>query len=392
MLTPRDFEKNASTRKFFSVLKDANTEGVTDIELVADAIVRYAVVKKLRLHPGKLKLEHADIKEVLDFVMPLERRAGSKDVLTMLPLGFSFSVMDTGHYRVVSYRSRQGVAMSIRKLPYTIPDIEMLGIPKVVSDTFFKSRNGLFLVTGPTGSGKTTTIVSLLEHENCDNNIKIITLENPVEFRFLESKAQVQQLELGTDIRTLEDGLYYILHSNPAIMFLGEIRSPEEARACLRAGETAHRVITSYHVPDSASAIERLLHEVGDTPVARRILANSLIAVLNQRMFVRPVESRGNGNEEAEGGSALRFFYAWEFLPVAPNPQIVQRISSGDFEGIRTLFDKSNAQKRRDSNIISFKDSIDELTARGIIDEKMLRDYRYYDFLDQDMIAKGETR
>lgn len=386
MLTSRDFEKNASTKKFLSVLKDANTEGVTDIELVADAIIRYAVVKKLRLHPGKLKLEHADIKEVLDLVIPLERRAGNKDVLTMLPLGFSFSVMDTGHYRVVSYRSRQGVAMSIRKLPYIIPDIEMLGIPKVAADTFFKSRNGLFLVTGPTGSGKTTTIVSLLEHENCNNNIKIITLENPVEFRFLESKGQVQQLELGTDIRTLEDGLYYILHSNPAIMFLGEIRSPEEARACLRAGETAHRVITSYHVPDSASAIERLLHEVGDTPVARRILANSLIAVLNQRMFVRPVESRGNGNKEDKG--ELRFFYAWEFLPVAANPQIISRIASGDFEAIRDLFAKSNAQKRRESNIISFKDSTDELIARGIIDETMLKDY----FLEQDLTAKGEIR
>jgi twitching motility protein PilT len=375
MLNKSGFASNAH-KKFFSILEEANSGLTTDIEIVSQDIVRFGLIKKLRLSNNNVKFTNPELKEVLDLIVPEKiKREIKVDINDILPCGFSFSVKDTGHYRVLAYLTKHGISLSIRKLPYTIPDIEMLGIPDSMTEMFFKARSGLFIVTGPTGSGKTTTIASMLEHINQSRHCKIVTIENPIEYVYLNSCSAFFQMEVGTHINTVHDAMYHVLRSNPEIIFLGEIRSREEARACLSICETGHVVITSYHVPDSVSAIERLIYEIGDIEITKNIIASNLIGVLNLRLFIS--SSKDSDGKLPDG----RFFYAFEYLPVLNNPVVKKMISEMKFSEVRKFFiDTPSEQKKL--GLMSFSESIRNLYAKGLASETLLNQHKYYDVLE----------
>lgn len=375
MLNKTSFTTNAH-KKFYSVLEEANTDLTTDIEIVSQDIVRFSLVKKLRLSKKNIKFTNPELKEILDLIFPDKIRREIKiDTNDVLPCGFSFSVKDTGHYRVLAYLTKHGISLSIRKLPYTIPDIELIGIPNAITDMFFNARSGLFIVTGPTGSGKTTTIASMLEHINQERYCKIVTIENPIEYVYLNSCSAFFQMEIGTHIRTIHDAMYHVLRSNPEIIFLSEIRSREEAQACLSICETGHVAITSYHVPDSVSAIERLIYEIGNAEITKNVIASNLIGVLNLRLYISENKSFDDKTLDS------KFFYAFEYLPVANNPVVKKMIAEMRFYEIRKFFIDTPAEQKR-LGLISFSDSIKNLYTKGLASEILLNQYKYYDVLE----------
>lgn len=382
MMSEGKFQSNAQ-RKFLQVLKDANTQIFTDIEIIANDFVRFGLLKKLVVSPSRSKFSEAEIKEILDTIAPVRIAIdlGKKELFEVLPVGFSFSVKDVGHYRVLASLTKHGLSLSIRKLPFLIPDIETLGIPPRAVNMFANARDGLFLVTGPTGSGKTTTIASMLEYINQQRFSKIITIENPIEYVFVNARSAFYQIEIGTHVTSIDASLYHVLRSNPEIIFIGEIRSANEAKVCLSAAETGHVVVTSYHVPDSVAAIERLIYEVGESDVTRRIIASSLIAVLNQRLFlVKGDRTNGGSPEEIDSNvSNVKFVYACELLPVANNPIVKKKIVDMDFLGIRKIFEDPTS-KFKELGLITFGESLKSLYLSGLLSHKELHEHKYYDF------------
>ncbi|MBE0427207.1 MAG: Flp pilus assembly complex ATPase component TadA [Nitrospirae bacterium] len=374
MLNKSGFTGNAQ-KKFLSILEEANTGLTTDIEIVSQDIVRFGLIKKLRLAENKVKFTNPELKEILDLILPEKIKREIKiDINDVLPCGFSFSVKDTGHYRVLAYLTKHGISLSIRKLPYTIPDIELLGIPESITDMFLNARGGLFIVTGPTGSGKTTTIASMLEKINQSRHCKIVTIENPIEYVYLNSCSAFFQVEVGTHVHTVQDAMYHVLRSNPEIIFMGEIRSKEEAQACLSICETGHVVVTSYHVPDSVSAIERLIYEIGDIEITKNIIASNLIGALNLRLFI-------SDSKDSEGQlPETRFFYAFEYLPVSNNPVVRKMISEMKFSEIRKFFIDTPYEQKK-TGLVSFSESIRSLYLKGLASEVLLNQHRYYDIL-----------
>jgi len=374
-------------RRFLNVLKEANKDVVTDIEIISQDYVRFGLLKKLKVCPLREKFSEAEVKEILDSIVPtkIAVELGKKQLFEVLPIGFSFSIKDVGHYRVLASLMIHGLALSIRKLPFTIPELETLGVPQHAIDMFTQAKSGLFLVTGPTGSGKTTTIAALLEHINQSRYSKIVTVENPIEYAFTNSTSTFYQIEIGTHVKSINEAVYHILRSNPEIVSIGEIRSDEEAKACISAAETGHVVITSYHVPDSVAAIERLIYEIGNSEVTRRILASSLIAILNQRLFVVDIPVSNNG-DSVEGGKNIKFVYVCEFLPVSNNPIVKKKIIDMDFLGIRKIFEEPSAGMK-ELGVISFSDSIRIMSSKlkefGVpanAYSRLLNEHRYYDF------------
>lgn len=378
MISEGKFQSNAQ-RKFLQVLKEANKGVITDIEVIANDFVRFGLLKKLTICPSRTKFTEPEIREALDTIAPtrIGIEMGKKELFEVLPVGFSFSIQDVGHYRVLASLTKHGLSLSIRKLPFLIPDIEVLGIPPRAVNMFTNAKDGLFLVTGPTGSGKTTTIASMLEYINQQRFSKIITIENPIEYVFVNAQSAFYQIEIGTHVSSIEASLYHVLRSNPEIIFIGEVRSPEEARACLSAAETGHVVITSYHVPDTVAAIERLIYEIGDSEVTRRVIASSLIAVLNQKLFV--VHNDRTNGESSENVGDVRFVYACELLPVENNPVVKKKIIDMDFLGIRKIFEDPTT-KFRELGLITFNDSMRPLYLSGVVSKDMILKNKYYDF------------
>jgi len=197
-------------------------------------------------------------------------------------------------FRVNVARSRRDLFASLRPLPDAPPDDpDQLGLSAALVDRFLNLPDGLVLVTGPTGSGKTTTIAALLEVLNRKRDAKIITIEDPVEFEFQCRRAEVIQREVGIDVESYAAGVKEALRQNPDVIMLGEIRDADTAVTALQAVETGHLVISCLHAQSVVEAISRylLLGPAERAAEMRYVLARSLRIAINQRLL----RKRGGG-------------------------------------------------------------------------------------------------
>ncbi len=200
----------------------------------------------------------------------------------------SYSIAGLSRFRVSIFRQRGSVGCILRSIPYAIPTPEELGLPEVLKD-IIKARRGLVLVTGATGSGKSTTIASLVQLINETRNCHIITIEDPIEFLFPNKRSLVIQREVGTDTRTYEEALVAALRQDPDVIMLGEIRDKTTASICIKAAETGHLVISTLHTPDVISTLKRLtgLFSSGDLASEMARLADCLQALVSLRLVPR---------------------------------------------------------------------------------------------------------
>ena len=228
------------------------------------------------------KMTPADCEELILSIMDERQKELFKD---RGELDFSFSSPNIGRYRVNVFRQRGSVACAMRVVGTVIPKPESLGVPKSVIELCAKKR-GLVLVTGPTGSGKSTTLASLIDRINDNRNAHVITLEDPIEYLHTHRKAMINQREIGLDTHSYADALRAALREDPDVILVGEMRDYETINAAITAAETGHLVLSTLHTRSAAQTVERI---ISACPVEAQSaltlqLASVLAAVVTQTL------------------------------------------------------------------------------------------------------------
>ena len=199
---------------------------------------------------------------------------------------FAFSWRALARLRGNAFRSRGEVALALRLVPHEIPSFTDLGLPAVMED-FAQLRQGLILVTGPTGSGKSTTLASVINKINADRACHIITIEDPIEYVYNDRRAVVNQREVGTDTASFPQALRSALREDPDVLLVGEMRDLESIHFALTLAETGHLVFATLHTNDSAQALDRIVDVFpSDRQAQIRVqLASALTGIVYQRLL-----------------------------------------------------------------------------------------------------------
>jgi twitching motility protein PilT len=198
-----------------------------------------------------------------------------------------------GRYRINVFHRRGGMSAICRIIPETVPSMAELGLPRVMSQ-FSRLPNGLVLVTGPTGTGKSTTLAAMIRDINERESLNILTLEDPIEFVHKSMRSQVVQRELGTHVRSFQEGLRAALREDPDVILVGELRDVDTITLALEAAETGHLVLGTLHTRGAAQTIDRIVDSHGseNSNQVRHSLAENLKAVVSQEL-IRCSDGRG---------------------------------------------------------------------------------------------------
>jgi len=265
-----------------SFLKSAVTIGASDIHLAAN---EFPAVRK----DGKIIkinmpiLTETDIDEACDSLLPSSISHSHLD--NVFDLDFAYEIPGCARFRVNLSRRLGRYALVIRTIPYEIKSVAELHLPRAI-EQFSTLNNGLVLVTGPTGSGKSTTIAALIDYINKNYPKHIITIEDPVEFIFSNRKSIVSQRQIGIDTHSFPDGIKYALRQDPDVIFIGEIRDRETITSALKAAETGHLVFSTIHTNGAVQTVNRIVNmfEPSDRDNVRSQLASILRGTISQRL------------------------------------------------------------------------------------------------------------
>jgi twitching motility protein PilT len=227
-------------------------------------------------------LTKKDTEFVANTVMEQHSRKLPEDVKE---LDTSYTLANVGRFRVSIFRQRGSLGVVMRVIPHQIGTFKELNLPPVLG-TIAQFPNGLILVTGPTGNGKSTTLASMMRFINDNFDYNIITIEDPIEFLFTSNKSCIIQREVGLDTESFSVALRSAMRMNPDVIMVGELRDLETIDACMKASETGHLVLSTLHTHNTASSINRI---VGYYPSqaqenARQRLAESLVAIISLRL------------------------------------------------------------------------------------------------------------
>lgn len=265
----------------FRLLQMARAEAASDLHMTESSppVLRiHGRVTPVKAPPvGAEDIEHA-----FQQLTSAEQRAEFEQ---RLELDFGHTVPDVGRVRCNASMQRGKISLVIRLLPPGIPSLEDLGLPDVCKELVVEPR-GLVVVSGPTGSGKSTTLAAMVNHLNHTNKRCVITIEDPIEYVYTNLKCMVTQRELGNDTRSFAEALKHVLRQDPDVILVGEMRDIETAAAALTIAETGHLVLTTGHAPSASQAIERIIdifppHE---RHLAQSQLASLLVGVLCQSL------------------------------------------------------------------------------------------------------------
>lgn len=239
-----------------------------------------------RLVPAKMpELSHEQVQSIIYGVLTDRQKV---DLDQKRHVDLSFGVKVFGRFRCNVFFQRGTMAAAIRMIPLTVPSLAELGLPPVLQELCYRPR-GLILVTGPTGSGKSTTLAAMLQHINANRHLHILSIEDPIEFLHRDIKSSISQREVGSDAHSAQEALFSGLRQDPDIIMISEIRNAEMIQTALTAAETGHLVLTTLHTNDACGSIDRILDVF--PPDARnqvRVqLASSLLAVVSQQLLLR---------------------------------------------------------------------------------------------------------
>ena len=251
-------------------------------------------------------------------------------------IDFSYSIPQIGRYRVNVFHQRGSMAASIRLVSTKIPLPEELGIPKSVVDLYQKKR-GLVLVTGPTGSGKSTTLASIIDRINSMREVHVITLEDPIEYLHNHKKAMVNQREVGLDTHSYSNALRAALREDPDVILVGEMRDLETISTAITAAETGHLVLSTLHTIGAASTIDRIVdvfppHQQQQIRVQLSMVLES--AISQQLIPTADKKSRVAAFEVMHSTPAIK-----NLIREAKSPQINSTIQTSKKLGMQTMDD-----------------------------------------------------
>jgi twitching motility protein PilT len=230
-------------------------------------------------------LRPEDLKRCLEQVMSAEQR---ENFQAQKELDFAVGVQGLGRFRINVFQQRGSLGFSLRAIPFEIPALDELSLPMVLQEIAVYPR-GLVLVTGITGSGKSTTLASMVRHLNERRSVNIVTIEDPIEFLHRDVRSCISQREVGTDTLSFHHALRHVLRQDPDVILLGEIRDRETMETVLKAADTGHLVLSTLHTTDAAQTIGRIISffPPHQQPEVREILAGVLKAVISLRLIPR---------------------------------------------------------------------------------------------------------
>ncbi|MCH2138902.1 MAG: type IV pilus twitching motility protein PilT [Phycisphaerales bacterium] len=272
-----------------AMLTEALHQGASDIHLVPGHVPMYRIDTciKRTTHP---ELTASDVDSWIDAMTSEAHRAA---FATAMDVDLSWAVPDIGRFRVNIHRQRGVPAIAMRVVNDDVPPLETLGLPPIIEQLAMLPR-GLVLVTGDTGSGKSTTLAAMIALMNARQSKHIITLEDPVEYTFESDTCLIEQRELGEDLPSFASGLRHALRQDPDTILVGEMRDLETTALAMSAAETGHLVLSTLHTVNASQTVERIIdmYPAGQQNQIRAMLGNTLQAVVSQTLL-RRIDQRG---------------------------------------------------------------------------------------------------
>lgn len=334
-----------------SFLRKAVSIGASDVHLHVDERPVVRVDGKIIKIDMPL-LTDLDLNNVYEAMLP---RYFREKMHAVYDLDFAYEIRDCARFRVNFNRQLGKCGLVIRTIPYNIKKITELNLPESI-EQFATLNNGLVLITGPTGSGKSTTIASLVDYINTNYPKHIITIEDPVEFIFTNKKSIVTQRQVLIDTPSFPDGIKYALRQDPDVIFIGEIRDRETVTAALKAAETGHLVFATIHTNDAIQTVNRIVNmfEPSDREFVRQQLAAILRGTVSQKLL------------PLKGSSGRR--PACEVLVVTPT--VKDFIEKDKLEDIYELVKKGSF-----NNMITMNNSLYRLYEQDLVTEETAMAY-----------------
>jgi twitching motility protein PilT len=264
------------------LLQIGKSKGASDLHVVVDRPALYRINGSLVPVDDMPVLSAADIEQALKAIVTEKEM---DDFIRTWELDFGRTVPEVGRVRFNAAMQRGTMSLVVRLLPSRIPTPEMLGLPAVCKDLIQRPR-GLVVISGPTGSGKSTTLASMIDFLNQTESRRIITLEDPIEYTYENKKCTITQRELGHDTMSFSEGLRHVLRQDPDVILVGEMRDLETASAALTVAETGHLVLTTGHAPSASQAVERIanMFPPHERTLAQTRLASLLLGILCQSL------------------------------------------------------------------------------------------------------------
>jgi len=265
----------------YQLLRDAFEGQATDVFLLEGEPPRVRIEGELAIfHPRPIPRENME---------ELWKSCGDRDdVLSLGELDVSWQLPGGGRVRVNLYRTLGRLAAALRPIGVQVPTLAELCLPAKLLESWVQKRNGLVVITGPTGSGKSTTVASCLDWVNRHQSRHIVTLEDPIEYLFQNDLSYFSQREIRLDSASFASGLRASLRQSPDVIFVGEIRDADTAVTALHAAETGHLVITTLHSSSVVETLDRLCRLIqGESHSALQLLATQLVGVVSQQLLPR---------------------------------------------------------------------------------------------------------
>ena len=313
------------------LLKEMIRQEASDLHLGVGVVPHFRVNGKL-LEAGSEALKSNSAKDLIYSVLTNEQKACFE---REKELDLAFSREGLGRFRVNVFWQRGYVGAAIRALPFKIMGFQECGLPKKVLEGFCNKQKGLVLVTGSTGSGKSTTLASMVNWINERKDSHIITIEDPIEYVHNNKKSIVDQREVGADTKSFAQALKHVLREDPDVILIGEMRDLETVEAALVIAETGHLVLATLHTSDSVQTVNRIIDvfPARQQPQVRAQLSFVLTGILSQQLIPRSSgKGRVLGVEVLVTNHAVR-----SQIREAKVHQIYSAIQTGQKEGMQTM-------------------------------------------------------
>jgi twitching motility protein PilT len=321
----------------------------TDLLLTAGLPPQIRVHGTLHAAAGQSVLTPDDTDELLaDLLTPEQTTAWNANH----EYDFSFSWRDNARIRGNAFSQRGATAIALRMIPREIPTMAQLGLPPVLSD-FAKQHQGLVLITGPTGSGKSTTLAAIIDQINTDRACHIITIEDPIEYVHEHKRSAVNQREVGSDTSSFANALRSALREDPDVLLVGEMRDLESIRFALTIAETGHLVFATLHTNDTAQSLGRIIDVFpGEQQAQVRVqLAAALSGIVYQRLIPRIGGGLVAAYEVLVADTAIR-----NLIKEGKTHQLRNSLVTGQREGMVTFEQSLSALVQ--SGQISYEDAV----------------------------------
>ena len=276
---------------FIPLLHEAVRLGTSDIHISAGNTVKFRINGLIVPHEEKV-LNPRDTSLIAANILVSARKSGHDDIASYLMQlhdeDCSFGVSGIGRFRVNVSRQRGSLCLVLRLIPDTPPSFTGLRLPSVLAQIALENR-GMVLITGATGSGKSSTLAAMISHINQNRPVKIVTIEDPIEYLIKDDKASIVQREVGSDTKSFAVALRAALRQDPDVIMVGEMRDHETTDIALKAAETGHLVLSTVHTVNVAKTISRILgiFDQADQMSIRYRLAESLKAIVSQTLLPR---------------------------------------------------------------------------------------------------------